>query len=57
MEFDVEAPCSASRKRRIDGIIWAIKKTRASPCTFSTKTNIIDFGFGGTRVVISMQDN
>jgi hypothetical protein len=57
MEFDVEAPCSASRKRRIDGIIWAIKKTRASPCTFSTKNNIIDFGFGGTRVVISMQDN
>jgi hypothetical protein len=46
------------RSGRVNGYRWAIEKTRAWCCyTFGTKTNVIDFGFGGTRVAISLQDN
>jgi hypothetical protein len=37
----------------------AIERTRAwcCYCTFGGKTNVIDLGLGGTRVIISLQEN
>jgi hypothetical protein len=56
--INIVPPIGAGRSRscRVDGILWAIEKTRIRRCTFGT-TNNIDFGFGGTRIVISQQDN
>jgi hypothetical protein len=44
-----------SRSCRVDGSLWAIEKPRIRRCTFGTKTNVIDFGFEGTRIIISQQ--
>jgi len=46
------------RSCRVEGCLWAIEKTRAwCCCTFGAKTNVIDFGSGGTRIAIFLQDN
>jgi len=46
------------RSCRVDGCLWAIEKSSAwCCCTFGAKTNVIGFGFGGTQVAISPQDN
>ena len=46
------------RSCRVDSCLWAIEKAHAwRCCTFGAKTVVIDFGFGGTRVTISLQDN
>jgi hypothetical protein len=45
------------RSYRVDGSLWAIEKALVCYRTLGTKATIIDFGFGGTRVVISQQDN
>jgi hypothetical protein len=53
--INIVPPIGTARRRRscrVDSCLWAIERTRVCFCTFGAKTNVIDFGFGGTRVAI-----